>query len=225
MDKEIKPTLLPCPFCGSEDVTEAESSLEDTAAASPGVKKRAVFCENCLTEGPPVRDGSAVTAWNTRRPVAQEPVAWMVMRVDGWPAFFFANEREKAVAYALGEQSDAIPLIRGDLPGVTGLDGSCVGRNFNDPCGFEGREDSGVCPKCGGAFLSFKGQVEAARLEKKLSAPAGGMAITDAEREAALYFDLFTHNNSKEILCGKTLAACVRRLSVQSPVGEGGADA
>ena len=59
-----KGSLLPCPWCGGENILTSYDSLSSHCE-----------CASCCTHGPSVWDGTreeAILAWNTRAPILSE---------------------------------------------------------------------------------------------------------------------------------------------------------
>jgi len=80
------PDLLPCPFCGGENVTTAFDHEQ-------GDKWGYAGCDGCAARGPEVRTGyerehdapwhsEAIAAWNTRAPL-DEALAEVARLLDG----------------------------------------------------------------------------------------------------------------------------------------------
>jgi Lar family restriction alleviation protein len=64
MEEAMKPDLLPCPFCQSDDVM-----VSDVAPSGQMSEYSHVICCDCNATGPiKPFDNAAIAAWNTRAP-------------------------------------------------------------------------------------------------------------------------------------------------------------
>jgi len=72
-------SLIPCPFCGSEDL-----SIEDARAPDDG---KMVYCHGCIAQGPLCESRfNAAMTWNKRHTLKSLPVASFPYPTDrdGW---------------------------------------------------------------------------------------------------------------------------------------------
>jgi Lar family restriction alleviation protein len=81
--QEAREALLPCPFCGSDNVSDGENLIESEALGVGRVTCKQSECLNCGACGPlsqPVKgpdygDVAAIAAWNRRALAQQSPAA------------------------------------------------------------------------------------------------------------------------------------------------------
>lgn len=93
---EVK--LLPCPFCGSENIM-LDKTKEDTLHLA--------VCRNCVAEVSGFTRDGAIRAWNTRKPM--DDVETVLKKIsDDYKNSADPYEQGKAFAY-----NNAIGIVRG----------------------------------------------------------------------------------------------------------------